>query len=87
MGSSIYRILRSLDTRSRRQPDQRRATTDGGELVADLFVPESKMKIKTDVKAGSGLLDIDVDIDLDLNVNLFTTGKKKVSGGRTSKKG
>jgi hypothetical protein len=87
MSSSIYRILRSLDTRSRRRPDERRAPTDGGELVADLFVPESKMKIKTDVKAGSGLLDIDVDIDLDVNVNLFTTGKKKVSGGRTGKKG
>jgi hypothetical protein len=87
MSTSIYRILRTLDTRSRRQLDKQRAALDGGELVADLFVADSKMKIQTDVKAGSGLLDIDVDIDLDLNVNLFSGGKKKVSGGRTGKKG
>jgi hypothetical protein len=86
MSTSIYRILRTLDTRSRRQLDKRRATQDG-ELVADFFVAERTMKIQTDVKAGSGLLDIDVDIDLDLNVNLFSGGKKKVTGGRTGKKG
>ena len=87
MNTSIYRLLRTLDTRSRRGRDKRRANPDGDRPVADAAGADSKMKIQTDVKAGGGLLDLDVDIDLDLNVNLFSGGNKRVTGGRHGKKG
>lgn len=87
MTTSIYRILRTLDTRSRRQRDKGRTNMDGDQRPADVSAADHKMKIQTDLKAGGGLMDIDLDIDLDLNVNLFSSGNKKVSSGRERKKG